>query len=368
MASDIGVQYNLKLVSRALVASPNRESNRWLVGTTSLREDNEIRVLSYDTEQDRVVSVASFLHAPEVWAIVPGKSEDRFITIWARTGTFGASLWHASSSEAASSSSSPLQHQCEFMGHNTPVRSALWHTAQEQLALTIEEGGIHKWDVTDEGGITDVGFAASSELLQLWDGTFHPSDPHVAVTCGGHNIQIWDLRTMQMTAQTSGAHRMTVRDVSFAPRSEHVVVSGGDDCKLKLWDTRMISKGADALLELGGHSHWVFKSQFNPQYDQLLASSSSDSLVNLYLITGTMSAVSTTEDQGQHVASSHEGSSTGGRGGDMDGKVFTFDDHEDSVYGLAWSHVDPWLLASLSYDGRFAVNKVPKSVKYNILL
>lgn len=170
-----------------------------------------------------------------------------------------------------------------------------------------------------------------------------------------------------MTAQTSGAHRMPARDVSFAPRSEHVIVSGGDDCKLKVWDTRMIAR--DALLELGGHSHWVFKAQFNPQYDPLIASSSSDSLVNLYHIPTTMSAASVSgDDQGQNSTSSVEGVRVGGKGGEMDGKVFTFDDHEDSVYGLAWSHFDPWLLASLSYDGRFAVNKVPKTIKYKLLI
>lgn len=51
-----------------------------------------------------------------------------------------------------------------------------------------------------------------------------------------------------------------------------------------------------------------------------------------------------------------------------DGKVHTFDDHEDSVYGLAWSMTDPWLSASLSYDGRLVVNKVPKNIKYKILI
>ena len=56
------------------------------------------------------------------------------------------------------------------------------------------------------------------------------------------------------------------------------------------------------------------------------------------------------------------------RAGDIDGKVHTFDEHEDSVYGLAWSTVDPWLFASLSYDGRVVVNKVPKQVKYRVLL
>jgi hypothetical protein len=57
-----------------------------------------------------------------------------------------------------------------------------------------------------------------------------------------------------------------------------------------------------------------------------------------------------------------------GQQGEMDGKVHSFDEHEDSVYGLAWSAVDPWMFASLSYDGRVVLNRVPKSVKYRVLL
>jgi hypothetical protein len=38
------------------------------------------------------------------------------------------------------------------------------------------------------------------------------------------------------------------------------------------------------------------------------------------------------------------------------------------VYGLAWSAADPWLFASMSYDGRLVVNKVPKNIKYKILI
>lgn len=44
------------------------------------------------------------------------------------------------------------------------------------------------------------------------------------------------------------------------------------------------------------------------------------------------------------------------------------EEHEDSVYGLAWSAADPWVLASMSYDGRVAVNHVPKNLKYKILI
>jgi WD40 repeat protein len=51
-----------------------------------------------------------------------------------------------------------------------------------------------------------------------------------------------------------------------------------------------------------------------------------------------------------------------------DGRVQTYDEHEDSVYGCAWSAHDPWVFASMSYDGRLVVNKVPKSTKYKILI
>lgn len=36
--------------------------------------------------------------------------------------------------------------------------------------------------------------------------------------------------------------------------------------------------------------------------------------------------------------------------------------------GVAWSSVEPWVFASVSYDGRVAVNRVPSQVKYKILI
>ena len=48
--------------------------------------------------------------------------------------------------------------------------------------------------------------------------------------------------------------------------------------------------------------------------------------------------------------------------------VGTYEEHEDSVYSVAWSSADPWLFASLSYDGRLVINRVPRQTKYKILL
>jgi WD40 repeat protein len=46
----------------------------------------------------------------------------------------------------------------------------------------------------------------------------------------------------------------------------------------------------------------------------------------------------------------------------------SYDEHEDSVYAIEWASDDPWTFASLSYDGRFVVNRVASDVKYSILL
>lgn len=51
-----------------------------------------------------------------------------------------------------------------------------------------------------------------------------------------------------------------------------------------------------------------------------------------------------------------------------DGIIGVYEEHEDSVYAVEWSAADPWTFASLSYDGRFIINRVPKNIKYGILL
>lgn len=51
-----------------------------------------------------------------------------------------------------------------------------------------------------------------------------------------------------------------------------------------------------------------------------------------------------------------------------DGVIRRYNEHEDSVYAVEWSNSDPWVFASLSYDGRLVINTVPRSCKYKILL
>ena len=110
-----------------------------------------------------------------------------------------------------------------------------------------------------------------------------------------------------------------------------------------------------------GHAHWAWCVTYNPEYDQLIASSGGDQCVRLWVDAGNSSSAE----------------SGGGKGGGNNAAVqkthscvSVYDGcHADTVYGVAWGRGDdPWSFASVSYDGRVAIEKVPRAEKYRILL
>ncbi|KIZ05664.1 tumor suppressing subtransferable candidate 1 [Monoraphidium neglectum] len=379
------VQYTMQLHSRALVpVTGQRSKSQWLVGSTALREENEVRLLEYDSDQEVLRSAAAWLHPDEVAAprsassraaagTQPGKKRPRAAADAAAccgglpdivtraparapplaraAGKYGATLWQAE----------PGSHQLRElagMEHTGVVRRALWNRLAPDMLITLEEGALRKWQM----GAADAQCVASGppgDGRQLWGGAVHPKNAGLAAAVAGSSVQIWDIQNCCKVGEVPGAHRLPARDVDWAPHNEHRLVTCGDDCRLRFWDTRALGR-AEPLLELSGHSHWAWAARFSPFHDQLLASSSSDCTVSLWYTPVLARQRDAPGETGARVVPSR---------GDADGRVVTWDEeHEDSVYGLAWSAADPWVLASMSYDGRIVVNHVPKNLKYKILV
>lgn len=98
---------------------------------------------------------------------------------------------------------------------------------------------------------------------------------------------------------------------------------------------------------------------YNPAYDQLLASSSSDTFVNLWDVSSVSSSAKEGECSHARKRAAHG----------VDHLIKTYDEHEDSVYSVAWScGSDPFVFASLSYDGRLVVCRVPQAEQDRVLL
>ncbi|KAL1115925.1 hypothetical protein AAG570_005420 [Ranatra chinensis] len=158
------------------------------------------------------------------------------------------------------------------------------------------------------------------------------------------NVKGWDLRTPNKSVWSiSQAHTQIARDVDYNRNRQYFVGTCGDDGACRFWDVRHPDR---AVVTQWHHSHWVWSLRYNTCHDQLVVSASSDARVVLASVASVSSEpVEITED----------------------GLLVSYDSHEESVYCVEWSPVDPWCFASLSYDGRLLINRVPKSHKYRIL-
>lgn len=173
------------------------------------------------------------------------------------------------------------------------------------------------------------------------------------------NVRAYDIRdTQHISWSIEEAHGQFVRDIDCNPNKQCHFVTGGDDGFIKIWDCRMPK---EAVFARNDHAHWVWSVRFNTFHDQLILSSSSDCKVLLVCASSVSSEAveelsgNSPKDEFQHKFLA-------------DGLLQTFDQHEDSVYCVEWSNVDPWIFASLSYDGRLLISKVPKQYKYQIIL
>jgi len=135
-----------------------------------------------------------------------------------------------------------------------------------------------------------------------------------------------------------------VRDLDFNSNKQCHLVTGGDDASVRIWDYRSVKQPVFARND---HNHWVFSVRFNTFHDSLILSGSSDGKV---MLTCAKSVSSEQEDEGL-----------------QDGLLQTFEHHEDSVYAAEWSTVDPWIFASLSYDGRVVISQVPRQFRHGFI-
>jgi WD40 repeat protein len=213
------------------------------------------------------------------------------------------------------------------------------------------------WDVTD--GVHKVKSTLSSP--NLYSSKWNPHlDGNQFALISASSVTGMDLRSMKEAWKIPKAHKFQVRDIDFNPNKQYYVATCGDDCSARFWDFRNPN---EPLKELMCHTHWVWRVRFNTFHDQLVLTSGSDSRVLLHSLPSISS-----EPQGRTIFSDSEEEDRAAPPPLEEGILAKYEEHEDAVYAVEWSSYDPWIFASLSYDGRLVINRVPKSQKYKILL
>jgi WD40 repeat protein len=114
---------------------------------------------------------------------------------------------------------------------------------------------------------------------------------------------------------------------------------------LKFWDIR---RGSLPVRSYQDHHNLLARARYNPSHDELIACAYDDGTVALLRLHSVCSSP-------QHDVE--------------DTLVRLYDEHEDSVFKVAWSAFSPWVFASATYNASsLVVNIVPSVEKYRILL
>eukprot|EP00052_Salpingoeca_macrocollata_P013058 m.102159 g.102159 ORF g.102159 m.102159 type:complete len:378 (-) comp18759_c0_seq1:37-1170(-) len=371
------VIYGLEFQARALSAVHGESQTiDFLVGTQTLKHDNQVHLLSYNDEDNSLDSCVFDFHPGEIWQLsaCPAVRELCALAYSEASGdgsyrrTAGVyTLPTAQNDTRASTSSehSDLSPVCDLRSEQGE-RGLVWHPTSEKNIATFSDKTVRLWDLAEAG----------SSVTATWDTTkveeltgsrqsitqlrWNPHQNCSTLVCAfGEDVLGWDRRQPGVSFSIKKVHDTAVRDADFNPNKQYYLATAGDDCCIRFWDIRSPDT---PLLQMGGHTHWVWSVRYNHSHDQLVLSASSDNLVVLHNAGSISSDLYGPADDETPTPTEFEKSSK-----QEDGQIAVFDEHEDSVYAVEWA-ADPWLFASVSYDGRFVINHVPKESKYSILL
>ncbi|RMX70454.1 hypothetical protein DD238_000437 [Peronospora effusa] len=360
-----------------------KDHTQFFVGTSTLNQPNQIHVVQVNDDASDVITTQLFRHPGEVLSLAPSPyNQQLLITCAKQRGQSSETLlWKLPEAEPISGDNGKdtgrgammqnLEQVAAFPAQKGPVseynRRVAWNamsdtstvaSAHETLLCTwqLNEGLVEaqdklELDVSMLGGVTKKGATALA-----WD-PHHAS--RLAFALGG-SVRMWDLRAKQDSVSVEDAHPSATLSLDFNPNKPYALASGGDDGKLKFWDLR---NAHNPLLTLNAHSHWVWSTRYHPQHDQLVLSGGSDATLALWRVSSISSSPLVELDERDLMDETAGGTTV------MDTLIRRFEDHEDAVYAARWATGgDTWMFASVSYDGRLAINHVPSTEKYKILL
>lgn len=358
--SNNGIIYGLEHQCRALSSLDSEEDCvRFVVGTQGPRSSNQIHVVQL-LEDERTISKKIWNHPQgEIWQLAGNKSNHDLLLARSSSletdGTLkqGVNVYKIEENDEMTLST-------EYGIQSKDLNHASWMPGEASKLMTLSENKLQLYDIlnhTEEP--VGMGKLEGKGLNELTYGAWNPhQNCQQYATVNEHHVRGWDVKTMKQVWSFESPGNQVVRCIDFNPNKQYFMVSSGDDGALRFWDIRNLKR---SLAVRSDHSHWIWTAKYNQFHDQLVLSSSSDG----HVVLASMASISS-EPHGQ-LMEDEENEEIEKEPSLEDGKIKTFEDHEDSVYCAEWSANDPWVFASLSYDGRLVINFVPRSIKFRIL-
>ncbi|KRX98783.1 Protein TSSC1, partial [Trichinella pseudospiralis] len=306
--------FGLDFQARSLATLINDdEKSIFIAGTQSLKNENQIYYFAYDENLDQKLFKQTFPHdAGEIWYLagcpIQGDNYKPKCSIWKLKSLQGSTTETLQLSETATIDVEGHRYIPRFLWKPFSASEACILIGSNLIFVDLKNG----MEQFNKRKVTVNEDSQNPLTVAKWD-------PHHDSCCltlaQGTAIFGWDSRSSKQTYLIEDAHSLCIRDLDFNPNRPYYLMTGV---------------------------------RFNPVHDQLFLSSSTDSKVVLW-------CAASFSSESKLIFSI------------PDGPLREYDDHEESVYCCEWSACDPWVFASLSYDGRIVIKRVPRDLKYTIL-
>lgn len=403
---------------RALTSAPSSDENvsRFLVGTQSPSLNNLIYLFEFRDDINNLAKVSFRFPYGECWHLSTSSKYPLFFTgVTSAKGKSKVSLFKLPNElenlveDDYGLSELPIEHIFDLVTEDSQLtKQCHWHPDDGDKLLTYNNGKLQFWDVNTGNEASSFSISNALEAIGLdtpdgelarvtdlrWSSLFSCSVIAVAIDqmIYGIDTRIPDTSSSSVCWLIEDSHCTKVRSVDFNPNSQFYVATGGDDSRANFWDLRQTSQ---PTLSLQAHTHWIWSVRYNPFHDQLVLSAGSDARVALMRVQSIASEPFGREldddDEETNSSLSKDAPNDGQQAQDSaekrdglnvedapvissaetsthlnDELINVYEEHDDSVYVAEWS-TDPWIFASLGYESRLVINKVPKEEKFKIL-
>lgn len=400
---------------RALTSAPSPDENasRFMVGTQTPNSENLIYLFEYKDDNNNLAKVSFKFPYGESWHLGTSCKYPNLLTnVTGNKGKLSVSLFKLpqeledSIEDDYGLSESVIEKVFDLVSEeNNLTRQCHWHPDDGDQLLSCNKGNLEFWDLNKQQKLREfsipkaISESTSPHVTDLrWSSLFNCSV--VAAAIGpkvyGIDTRISDASSSSICWLIEDQRCNRIRSVDFNPNSQYYFASGGDDCRANFWDLRQTSK---PTLYLQTHTHWIWSIRYNPFHDQLVLSAGSDARVALMRVQSIASepfgqmadldeeesyeeSVLVEEDQSeaQDKKLNLENKSCNSNSCEEENKVpnsktqkqlgdeviSVYEEHDDTVYATEWA-TDPWIFASLGFESRLVINRVPKEEKFNIL-
>ncbi|XP_020279315.1 protein TSSC1 [Pseudomyrmex gracilis] len=374
MENDNPVIYGLEFQTRALSAqTAETDIVRFLVGTQSLEfSNNQVHLVELNEETGNLKTQVFQHQIGEIWSLQASPVEpDIFITCYNSLSEDGicqmkGAIWRF----PETNESTDILHlqklaDIDTIPYGADLKTIAYHPTDSKKVCSVVDNNFVLWDLASETPKVAVsGTLTGKGQPRFTNGKWNPHNgANQFVTLNENNVRGWDFRSPASEAWSIlSAHSQIIRDLDFNANRQYFLSTCGDDGYMKFWDIRLPTEPVLSRME---HSHWVWNIRINRFHDQLVLTSSSDSRVILCNI------ASISSEPFGHIVSAEDESSQNEESCSKkkleDSLIGRYEEHEDSVYAVEWSSADPWTFASLSYDGKLVLNKVPRKHKFQIM-